>query len=322
MNLPPNSTLPPFPTLSRDFIQSIGDASYGIFEPLMTPFEAALRSALPNACNYVDSVVASNTHEFSKGYPLANPYTVLFSLVCYITALIALIAVSKVIGKLELRAFGIAHNLFLTVVSAYMCLGVVYEAYASGFPAPWNNAVAAPGVHREAMGKVVWVYYASKVPEFIDTFLMALKHNYRQITFLHVYHHCSVLVICFLGFVMTPGGDLYWGVMLNSGVHVPMYAYYMLNLLFPTGPVRTFLNRYKFFITYGQITQFVLIMSHALYCGLVLTPETRRFSYAYTVSLGVYAFSLLVLFLNFLIMSKFKARQDGGKKPLPAKKVQ
>lgn len=45
------------------------------------------------------------------------------------------------------------------------------------------------------MASVLWVFYASKVPEFFDTVLMALKQNFRQITFLHVYHHSSIFVI-------------------------------------------------------------------------------------------------------------------------------
>jgi len=38
------------------------------------------------------------------------------------------------------------------------------------------------------MAKIIWVFYVSKIVEFIDTVIMVLKKNNRQVSFLHVYH--------------------------------------------------------------------------------------------------------------------------------------
>jgi elongation of very long chain fatty acids protein 4 len=46
------------------------------------------------------------------------------------------------------------------------------------------------------MASVLWVFYASKVPEFFDTVLMCLKQNFRQITFLHVSHLDTAVADC------------------------------------------------------------------------------------------------------------------------------
>lgn len=43
--------------------------------------------------------------------------------------------------------------------------------------------------------KVLWWYYFSKLIEFMDTFFFILRKNNRQITFLHIYHHASMLNI-------------------------------------------------------------------------------------------------------------------------------
>lgn len=42
---------------------------------------------------------------------------------------------------------------------------------------------------------VLWWYYFSKLIEFMDTFFFILRKNNHQITFLHLYHHASMLNI-------------------------------------------------------------------------------------------------------------------------------
>lgn len=42
---------------------------------------------------------------------------------------------------------------------------------------------------------VLWWYYFSKLIEFMDTFFFILRKNNHQITFLHIYHHASMLNI-------------------------------------------------------------------------------------------------------------------------------
>jgi len=57
------------------------------------------------------------------------------------------------------------------------------------------------------MAKILWIFYFSKIIEFIDTVIMMLKKNFRQVTFLHVYHHVSVFSIWWLVIFSAPGGD-------------------------------------------------------------------------------------------------------------------
>jgi elongation of very long chain fatty acids protein 4 len=316
----------PVPSVAQ--IQAIGQATYTVFKPMMVPFEAGMRTYLPNTCDYLDNFYTANIHEYSRPLPLTSPYTIIFCILFYQVTLLALYLLSRVLPKLELRLLGIVHNLFLTVLSLYMCVGMLVEAVAGGYSL-WNNPVSPPGPRREAMGAIMWVYVASKLPEFLDTFLMALKHNYRQITFLHVYHHSSVLVIFYCGLVSAPGGDMYWGAMLNSAVHVIMYCYYGLNLVFPSGPVREFLNRNKLLITYGQLLQFVLVLAQALHGLFYLPKDQQRYPPMLFVMSAFYMLTLIVLFMNFLIRQKLqrrgkriadKAAAESGASPASAKK--
>lgn len=66
----------------------------------------------------------------------------------------------------------------------------------------------------------MWVFYVSKLYEFLDTAIMLLKGNLQQVSFLHVYHHFSIASIWWLIAYSAPGGDAWYSVMLNSLVHV------------------------------------------------------------------------------------------------------
>ncbi|KAH9751787.1 Very-long-chain 3-oxoacyl-CoA synthase [Citrus sinensis] len=43
-----------------------------------------------------------------------------------------------------------------------------------------------------------YIFYLSKILEFLDTLLIILSNSVQRLTFLHVYHHATVVVMCFL----------------------------------------------------------------------------------------------------------------------------
>ncbi len=47
----------------------------------------------------------------------------------------------------------------------------------------------------------LWFYYFSKAIEFLDTIFMVVRKRFTQITFLHVFHHFTMLIIWWI--VMT-----------------------------------------------------------------------------------------------------------------------
>ena len=54
---------------------------------------------------------------------------------------------------------------------------------------------------------VLWWYSLSKVVEFMDTVLMVLRKKQSQVTFLHVYHHASILNVWWIVESFLPGGQ-------------------------------------------------------------------------------------------------------------------
>eukprot|EP00656_Telonema_subtile_P010919 TRINITY_DN15323_c0_g1_i1.p1 TRINITY_DN15323_c0_g1~~TRINITY_DN15323_c0_g1_i1.p1 ORF type:complete len:132 (-),score=18.40 TRINITY_DN15323_c0_g1_i1:15-410(-) len=84
-----------------------------------------------------------------------------------------------------------------------MWFGLIAAAIAGKYTV-WNNPVKNENVNDWRMAKIIWIYYISKLPEFGDTFLMVLKHNYHQVSFLHLYHHSTVFVIWFVVCLVGP----------------------------------------------------------------------------------------------------------------------
>lgn len=66
------------------------------------------------------------------------------------------------------------------------------------------------------MAHYIWVFYVSKIYEFLDTFIMLLKNNLKQVSFLHVYHHATISFMWWMIAHRAPGGDAYFSAALNS----------------------------------------------------------------------------------------------------------
>jgi len=195
-----------------------------------------------------------------------------------------------------------------------MCVEIWRQAYLGGY------SIFSQSVDRTSAGlpmaSVLWVFYASKIPEFMDTIIMALKQNFRQISFLHVYHHASVFCIWWAIISYAPGGSAYFSAALNSFVHVVMYGYYFWSsfarkLAVGERPGLFHPAFYKRFITTFQLIQFVLNFIQANYM-LWFDPPADFPAFA-TWILFYYMITLIILFGNFFIQNYTKKPSSSGK---------
>lgn len=190
-----------------------------------------------------------------------------------------------------LKLLIIVHNVFLILLSAYMCVGCIKEAYLKGYTL-WGNDYDP---RETELARFIHLFFISKIYEFIDTFIMLLKGNLKQVTFLHVYHHATISFIWWMIARVAPGGDAYFSAALNSWVHVCMYSYYLLAIIVGKNEI----SRRKYlwwgrYLTQMQMFQFVLNLCQALYCTH-FSPYPRFLSKI----LLVYMASLLALFGQF-----------------------
>ncbi|KAI9230502.1 MAG: polyunsaturated fatty acid elongation enzyme [Piptocephalis tieghemiana] len=284
-------------------------------EEMITPLLGSLERTVtdlvnivaPGAMRKAEMTLLSMENPLTQRLPLMSPTFVLVLTLAYMTMVIAGPRLMAKRERFQLRTFSLIHNAILVLLSAYMCGEVVRQAWLAGYSL-FNNPVTG-GPEGWPMAKVLWVFYISKPMEFVDTLIMILKKNNRQVSFLHVYHHCTIFNIWWLVMLLAPNGETYFSAMLNSFIHVIMYGYYLGSAL---GYGRH-LTIIKPFITIGQMTQFCLNFIQAtfgLYYGYYWsTPRFSIYPWPIAVLLIVYMISLLALFGNFFIQDKKRRHQ-------------
>ncbi|CDJ43346.1 elongation of very long chain fatty acids 4 protein, putative [Eimeria tenella] len=142
------------------------------------------------------------------------------------------------------------------------------------------------------MAEVTWFFYMLKYLDLLDTVFMIVRGNWRQVSFLHVYHHSSVIYISWVNASVGFDGEIYYVVALNGLVHVVMYAYYLLASL-NCGVARLV----KQFVTQLQMLQFLSMSLHAAYH--VYFHQSCKYPFRVTVGYFFYVLSLFLLFHNF-----------------------
>jgi len=254
-----------------------------------------------------------------KDWPLMNPVHMLMAVAAYLVVIGLLVLFMKNREPFKLKAFSTLHNIHLTALSAYMCIEIIRQAVINNYSL-FGNAVD----HSEdgyGMARIIWIYYLSKIPEFFDTVIMALKKNFHQITFLHLYHHASIFMIWWVITYFGPGGEAYFSACLNSFIHVVMYGYYLWSanarklkkdangkLIEKPGPTHPAF--YRSIITSMQLTQFCCMLCQSIY-DLVVPNDYPRFC---VWILFFYMFTMLALFGNFFMKQYVKKGSKGSKK--------
>lgn len=86
-----------------------------------------------------------------------------------------------------IRVLVIFHNLFLVILSLYMCGGCILEAKRNSFKI-WGNPYD-PG--QVKLARYIYIFYISKIYEFLDTFIMIIKKNFKQVSFFACLSSCN-----------------------------------------------------------------------------------------------------------------------------------
>jgi hypothetical protein len=161
------------------------------------------------------------------------------------------------------KPYVVAHNVFLVVLHV-----VLYPIglWATDFGTScWQcrpiNVDDPVNGRKEYMALMLgYVYFLTKFFELADTVFFVLRKKQTHVSTLHVFHHSSMPIFCFLAAKFSAWHTVGWVAVLNAFVHIVMYSYYTLAAL----GIRRWLWLKKY-ITQLQITQFVLILVHAMY---------------------------------------------------------
>ncbi|KAL5007553.1 hypothetical protein ScPMuIL_016359 [Solemya velum] len=204
------------------------------------------------------------------------------------------------------------YNIVLVIINFHICSELFLSSWRLNYSYSCQPVSYTDDPNEMRIAKALWWFYFSKLVEMLDTIFFVLRKKKNQISFLHVYHHASMFPIWWIGVKWVAGGQSCFGAMMNSFIHVVMYTYYGLSAMGPGIQKYLWWKRY---LTMLQLIQFATGMTHAvvslwLHCNF---PEWMHWA------LLLYAFSILLLFLNFYFHAYIKAKQrkvlkDGGEK--------
>ena len=109
----------------------------------------------------------------------------------------------------DLHRFRLFYNFSCVLLSLYTSLLFLYAAWKNSFTFVCNNSfqIANPPPLIPEIRMAAYVFYLSKFWEFNDTFIMILRKKARQLSFLHVYHHCSISMVVWCYLKYSSGGD-------------------------------------------------------------------------------------------------------------------
>ena len=227
-----------------------------------------------------------------------------FMNLCYAVILIVGSTAMHFRGKpFQLTTFPIIHNVFLCLLSLYMCLGACYYTLTTLSQAGLHTLYCDP-VHRFDHGnwfisQIGVMFYLSKYYEFIDSFILVLRSsgfgNKSRLTVLHVWHHmttsgmASMALNSHFGFFYVMNG------ILNGGIHVAMYYYYAVSGMYEYKPW------WKKYLTQMQINQFItmeVISLVWLYYRYVIDDQCPGTILVFILGI-VLVLSFIVLFRSF-----------------------
>eukprot|EP00474_Spongospora_subterranea_P009007 CRZ09465.1 hypothetical protein [Spongospora subterranea] len=254
----------------------------------------------------MDDLWSWNPSPLTDGWPLVDAKHAFAALLCYMVGIPMLMAWVTYRGKgYNIKPYTVFHNITMFALSLYMCINVLYQAVKARYSLFGNAVDHSPS--GLGMASVIWLFFISKAMEFGDTAIMALRHRFRQITFLHVYHHASIFSIWWIIAKYHPGGESYFTCALNSAVHVVMYGYYLWSSV--STPAKPITWRkpefYRPYITRIQLSQFVIMLGQATYDCLVPSEYPKQMA----MLLFAYMLTMLFLFANFYVKSYQKKRE-------------
>ncbi|XP_059472455.1 elongation of very long chain fatty acids protein 7-like [Neocloeon triangulifer] len=214
---------------------------------------------------------------------------------------------------MQLKNSMAGYNLTMVLVSAY----VAFESFMGGWGTHYRffcHPIGAPDDKNSLrMAKAHYVYFVSKFVELMDTVFFVLRKKYSHITFLHVYHHGVVVLMAFCSLRYLPDGHGTLIVLLNSLIHVIMYAYYFLAGL---GPKMQKYLWWKKYLTSMQLVQFLFTLSHA---AVVFHPSCN-YPKPLVIVLMINSGMFLLLFANFYRKSYKKEKNEEGESHIKSKK--
>ncbi|XP_025158805.1 elongation of very long chain fatty acids protein 7 [Harpegnathos saltator] len=185
----------------------------------------------------------------------------------------------------------IIFNMYLFYMA--LALGWLREYSFNCEPVDFSYAPRALQISR-----VVWYYFMLKVVDLLDTFFFVLRKKQSQVSFLHIYHHCGMVILTWGATKYFPGGHGTFTGLINTFVHSIMYTHYLLSSM------KIDTKSWKKHITQLQMLQFFILAYHI---SQLLWTDCGFPRWSVLLLLPQYIF-MLVLFAEFYYNAYIKKK--------------
>ena len=173
----------------------------------------------------------------------------------------------QLIREEYLYPFKFVYNVTQIFLCAYMSVHALVIAKHEGL---LNLQCGAFHFEDPKVGELLWLFYVSKILDFMDTVFIIASCKQSQFTFLHTFHHFTIYSVYWLNVNINYDGDIYFTILANGFIHTIMYSYYWISMHIPkVKDEKT--NRLKYgiwwkkYLTQMQLIQFLLMMGQALW---------------------------------------------------------
>lgn len=151
------------------------------------------------------------------------------------------------------------------------------------------------------LDELAWWFLMLRFCEIFETFFFILRKKFVQVSFLHIYHHISSLIVSY-SFLRYNGGatSSLFGT-INSFVHILMYFYYFLSSFKKFEKISKILRQ---FITAIQIIQLLALVGQSV-VGIMPNCDHTKFPF---VLQGLNLIFLIFLFGKFYVKNFVKRK--------------
>ena len=212
--------------------------------------------------------------------------------------------------KLTLYPLLFSYNFVQMLLCSYMSIEALLLAKRN------NYSILVPGcnkfdVENPKVAELLYIFYVSKILDFVDTFAIVMRGKGKQLSLLHVYHHVTIFLMYWLNMKVCYDGDIFFTILLNAFIHAIMYTYYFITLQIPKQHGKPIFSLWwKKYTTQLQMLQFSMMISQAIYSHFMICPVySKRLNLIYLF----YIISLFALFMNFYRKSYSKKSKNKRK---------
>lgn len=195
----------------------------------------------------------------------------------------------------------LCYNIFMTAMNGYFLYFIIYyRDYMMEKVFDFRYPVISSPIPTKFEAEVLptlYLYTLSKFIDLFDTVFFILRKKTANVSLLHVYHHASVATFAWIHFRTNfMASILIPFVVMNTTIHVAMYAYYALSTLGPKVAPYLWWKRY---LTQLQLLQFAVIFVY----GVAFALSQEGYPQWMCTNQVIQAVIYLVLFSRFYLQT-------------------